>query len=147
MRKPYGTVIYCDDIRQEVGGKTSYMGIYAADMIIDAAAPFTLPKLCIAAHVLIPARYDFSQLRIVVKQNTDSNETIIVEASGEIEKSVQSALPDEGFIKTVAALNAVQFEIQGPCSLKVSAFIDEFECKMEELTIRFKKTDTNSHPA
>ena len=27
-------VIYCDDIREEVGGKISLMGIYTGDMIV-----------------------------------------------------------------------------------------------------------------
>jgi hypothetical protein len=41
------TTIYCDDIREEVGGKSSYMGVYAGDLIISAALPVLLPKLCI----------------------------------------------------------------------------------------------------
>ena len=40
--------IFCDDIRFELGNKTSLMGIYQSDMIFGAAAPVFLPKLVIA---------------------------------------------------------------------------------------------------
>src|SRR4030095_11746465 len=43
-----GHTIFCDDIRQEVGGKFSYIGVYSGQMIIHGTCPVTLPKLCLA---------------------------------------------------------------------------------------------------
>jgi hypothetical protein len=37
--------LLCDDIRQEMGGKTSLMGLYDAHVVVPQL-PFTLPKLC-----------------------------------------------------------------------------------------------------
>ncbi len=42
--------IICDDIRQEVGGKTSLMGVYG-DHIVLTKFPFTFPKLCFQVHM------------------------------------------------------------------------------------------------
>jgi|HubBroStandDraft_6_1064221.scaffolds.fasta_scaffold319617_2 hypothetical protein len=44
---PFGNVIFCDDIRQEAGGKLSLMGIYHSDMVFAAGTtfPLMLPKL------------------------------------------------------------------------------------------------------
>ena len=46
-------VIYCDDIREEVGGKISLMGIYTGDMIVSSM-PLLLPKLCITVNAVTP---------------------------------------------------------------------------------------------
>ena len=50
--------LFCDDIRQEVGGKTSLIGIYHGDITFNAPKPVAYPKLC--AHLTIisePADY------------------------------------------------------------------------------------------
>jgi hypothetical protein len=41
--------MFCDDIRQEVAGKYSIMGVYQADLVAPSSAtlPIVLPKLCI----------------------------------------------------------------------------------------------------
>jgi hypothetical protein len=41
---PYGTVIFCDDIRDEVGGKVSHMGVYQRHLYVHGDFPFSLPK-------------------------------------------------------------------------------------------------------
>lgn len=47
----YLDVIYCDDIRNEVGNKFSYMGIYTRELNIPSV-PLLLPKLCIVVKVV-----------------------------------------------------------------------------------------------
>src|SRR5215510_2198310 len=39
----YGDTIFCDDIRHENGGKTSYIGVYRGSLYIPAEFPITLP--------------------------------------------------------------------------------------------------------
>ena len=43
IAKKYKTLL-CDDIRQEVGGKISLMGIYGRDIVV-AKTPITLPQI------------------------------------------------------------------------------------------------------
>lgn len=48
VKKPkYEYSIICDDIRQEVGNKLSFMGIYGPDIVVPEV-PFTFPQLCAA---------------------------------------------------------------------------------------------------
>ena len=42
---PYGYTLFCDDIRQEVSGQVTLVGVYGADLITSAPFPATLPKL------------------------------------------------------------------------------------------------------
>lgn len=41
---PYGSVLFCDDIREEVGSKTTLVGCYGADIVIGEVLPTSLPK-------------------------------------------------------------------------------------------------------
>jgi hypothetical protein len=40
-----GYTIFCDDIRQEVGNKSSLMGVYGPDLIVEGDFPVTMSKL------------------------------------------------------------------------------------------------------
>src|SRR5208282_5784869 len=54
--------IFCDDIRQEVGNKLSYMGCYTGQMFVQAF-PLALPKVCVAMHAVTPADNPFKQIK------------------------------------------------------------------------------------
>jgi len=47
---PFGYSIFCDDVRYEIGGKLSYIGIYTGDLIVMGNFPATLPKFCIVVN-------------------------------------------------------------------------------------------------
>jgi len=50
VKKPkFQFAIICDDIREEIGGKVSLMGIYKKKIFIPQK-PFTFPKLCIVIY-------------------------------------------------------------------------------------------------
>jgi len=40
-----GYTIFCDDIRNEIGGKTTFVGVYDAEMLVHADFPIVVPKL------------------------------------------------------------------------------------------------------
>jgi hypothetical protein len=50
----FGYSIFCDDIRQEVHGKLSFIGIYVGTMIVHVPFPTTLPKFYIYANYCQP---------------------------------------------------------------------------------------------
>jgi hypothetical protein len=51
--KSHGFTIYCDDIRSELGGKTTLVGCYNGLMQIQGVMPVTIPKFGISAHLMI----------------------------------------------------------------------------------------------
>lgn len=77
-------VTYCDDIRQEVGNKTSMMGVYSADLVIKSF-PSEIQKLCIAIQVLTSADNPYEMLEIAVKKN-DKKEEIELISTGTLVK-------------------------------------------------------------
>jgi hypothetical protein len=59
------TSILCDDVRHEVGHKTSLMGIYDQDIIFDEL-PALLPKLCLFVR-LEGVGTDFQECKVTLK--------------------------------------------------------------------------------
>ena len=43
-RRSWGATVFCDDIRAEVGGKTTLIGIYTNQLLVHAPFPFVMPK-------------------------------------------------------------------------------------------------------
>lgn len=70
----YLDVIYCDDIRNEVGNKFSFMGIYTRELTIPNA-PLRLPKLCIAVKVVTDIDDLFESLVVRVVKIKNGEET------------------------------------------------------------------------
>lgn len=67
-------VIYCDDIRQEIGNKLSYMGVYSGELNIPTA-PLVLPKLCIVIRAVSEIQDPFEALEIRVLRVKGTEET------------------------------------------------------------------------
>lgn len=55
MRPVYGTTIFCDDIRREVGGKLTFVGVYTNGLRLHAPYPAMLPKFCMHITVNVDA--------------------------------------------------------------------------------------------
>lgn len=57
---------YCDDVREEAGGKISLMGLYLGGLTITGTVPHIIPKLVISANIASPTSAPFKDLRIEV---------------------------------------------------------------------------------
>lgn len=44
---PFGYVVFCDDVRNEVDGKITIVGAYGADIVFGVALPVTVAKFAI----------------------------------------------------------------------------------------------------
>ncbi|MCA3715523.1 hypothetical protein [Phenylobacterium sp.] len=60
----YAYTIFCDDLREEVGGKFSLMGIYRNILIPSAPLPISLPHFAAVVHFVEPATEEFKALTI-----------------------------------------------------------------------------------
>lgn len=62
--------IFCDDIRSEVGNKTSFMGVFEEELLVGKL-PAILARFCAAVTVTTPIERPFTKLRMFVKLNDD----------------------------------------------------------------------------
>jgi hypothetical protein len=133
--------IFCDDVRQEIGNKLSYLGIYGPVLIVESI-PTNLVKLCCVMSVRVPAE---SPPRKVTFRLLRGDE-VIFEAD-----AVQSEQPDPAAstavvgtdsialtISTVAQL--VSFPLTQHCLLRSIAVVDGMELRGGSLELMSTNT-------
>lgn len=68
--------IFCDDIRQEVGNKVSFMGCYQGELFVPFV-PLMLPKLCVQVTVSTPIGRPLKSLKVRLDQG--ANQLALIE--------------------------------------------------------------------
>jgi len=92
---PFGITIFCDDIRNEIGGKISMIGCYTGDMLISAVPPVAIPILCGVVHIRLPVDSDFKEFKVIATH--EAGETITELAVAEIQVETD---PDSSKLQT-----------------------------------------------
>jgi hypothetical protein len=127
----YGYSIFCDDIRNEAGGKLSFIGCYNGVIFISGQFPLVLPKLCVHTHVFSPASKPFNSL--VVRCYLPGDDTPFSEEAIETpRRSEQSELVANLktnkdaplFIVAATSLIFTPLELKSAGLLRVRALID-----------------------
>jgi hypothetical protein len=93
----FGYTIFCDDIREEVSGKTSFVGAYGARLFVHGSFPVTLPKFAMSIAYYQKTDSVNLPLRIVVFVPGDPSDKPSIEfeqsaedASGAIQEAQES---------------------------------------------------------
>jgi|SRR5262249_28117087 len=128
-----GYTIFCDDIRQEVAGKTSYIGVYQDNLITNAPFPMALPKFGISITVF------YSPL----KSKKISEIPFQVFLPGEDAPALQGAMPlpeislaaNEPTVRMTAHLILAPLHLKGPGTVRVEAKIDGSSMELGRLRV------------
>ena len=134
MPEPYGYTIFCDDIREEVGGKFSYMGRYFTEMLIPGAIPAVLPRLAAAVNFVFPRPQRGGLLRVVMSVETGTIHTIVHELTlGELPDD-----PNQSGDVLFSTVNLVVSPIifHGDSQIRVRGYLDDREIKAGSLRVR-----------
>jgi len=127
----YGYSIFCDDIRNEAGGKLSFVGCYNGVIFISGQFPLVLPKLCVHTHVFSPASKPFNSLVVRCYLPGDdtpfSEEAIETPRRSEQSELVANLKTDTDaplFIVAATSLIFTPLELKSAGLLRVRALID-----------------------
>ncbi|MCL5802067.1 MAG: hypothetical protein M1283_06065 [Gammaproteobacteria bacterium] len=128
-------VIYCDDIREEVNHKFSYIGVYSGELIVQTA-PVLLPKLCIGVKVVTDMDDPFETLEVRVVKVKGEDETELL-STGTTSPPTELPRPD-GSALIVAQMHftLIPFHIDEETSLRVKAITEREELRGIGLRIR-----------
>lgn len=119
--------IICDDIRQEIGNKHSFIGIYGSDIFVSKI-PFVFPKLCFAiSYKNVKAGNSFS-IELSDPSGKQLGETI----KGVTPQRIKGRLRFLMF----AILTPLKVEIEG--SHKLSIIFNEDEKSKQEVGFNIK---------
>jgi hypothetical protein len=137
----YAHTIFCDDVRQEVGGKMSLMGIYTGDLLVPQQ-PWVLPKLCVVTTVVTPSDKPFETL--VIRIATANTVLLEQELPSDAINQIQSALkkntdPADPCSKMAVVVNLAiaPLAIDSSFTVKVMAIADGEELNSGRLKVGF----------
>jgi hypothetical protein len=88
FNEPIGFAIFCDDIRDEVSGKISLIGIYHSLMVIHGPFPATLPKFGFFIEILEPAK-------LILERDFPIELSIYLPGDEEGKPSIHNILPPD----------------------------------------------------
>lgn len=126
--------VFCDDIRQEVGGKVSLMGCYQGDLLVSFM-PVALPKLCVFATISTPVERPLKTLKVRVMQDETELVSLDVPAD-DMNKAVPRA--EDGVTRILANTVIVftPFAVAVPTAIRVMVDTEEGEIIGPRLRIR-----------
>jgi hypothetical protein len=141
---PSGNTIFCDDVRQEIAGKWTYVGVYDGDMIIAGKPPVVLPRLSLVVQTEVAAGSVPTDAELRVIRSGSGRDTIVYSEvlnfseendSQESDIKIDDAAFDYYFIRSV--INLTDISIEEPCCLKVRSYFNGDKLRMGRLSIGF----------
>lgn len=117
--------LFCDDIRHEMGGKLSYIGVYSGGLFVPSF-PFTLPKLCLSVRIVTPVREPLCSLILrVLKDDAVLQEIAVDEqqlvAASDFAEDMTEKQKKEGTQMAHFLLMFSPIKLDGACTLRVRA--------------------------
>src|ERR1700730_6660205 len=112
--EPFAVSIFCDDIRQEIGGKLSFMGVYYGAMYVPQF-PINLPKFCVNVtfyepKIMAEARVVPVLIKVFMPndaENAPSVEAVLGSGKEIIDLLSPSELPSEPDVPQLTIANAM----------------------------------------
>lgn len=134
-------VIYCDDIREEVGNKHSYMGVYTDELTVPTV-PVMLAKFCISVKVITNMEDPFEALEVRIVKVKDNEETDLL-TTGPVNFLNQLSNIENGRSRLMVQLTfaLAPFQIDEETTLRVKAITEREELRGMALRIRTSTPD------
>lgn len=126
----YATALFCDDIRNELNGKMSFMGVYGGQLYV-ASLPIALPKLCCALTVM--SQIDDQIKSLSIRGQLDESQLFAVDLNeqqiSEILAQMQPTKDAKGrMIQVIFAMAPFNIEKAGKLSIEIVADEKPIEC-------------------
>lgn len=118
------TTIFCDDIRHELNGKISLMGIYTGDMYV-ADFPITISKICSFFELHIPVELDCAADAVIsVIKGAEKISSITLSLPPVTEQEESRHGKPYAFKRVVGAMEFPAITFSEPTLLEVVAQVD-----------------------
>lgn len=144
---PNGQITFCDDIRQEVNGKLSLMGVYANELVIFGEPPVALQQLCaLVTYHFDPSNLPQSLVARVVFEGASGEEVVLVDAIDELPEvqhapklpTLNTSEPNaQAYARIVRIVRLEQPTFPEPGRLKVRFYLGDDEIRVGSLRVSF----------
>ncbi len=127
-------VVFCDDIRHEVGNKVSFMGCYQREMLVPVT-PLILARLCIFVTVSTPVARPFKALTLRV--HLGANEVAVIEMPSEdVNQSLAPVQVGDTRIMANLGLTLAPLVLTEPGEIRVLVTTEEGDIQGPRLHIK-----------
>jgi hypothetical protein len=141
MIGPYGTTVFCDDVRDEISGKKTYVGVYFNEMLIPSPFPALIPQFALAITYLEPLSDPVEQVSLKVFVPGESSDSELaadvvlpVDRVNSIDE--KSKDPHAEYRAHIFHFKISPFFIAQEGYVKVRAFIGDREIRLGSLKVR-----------
>lgn len=132
---PGGHVIFCDDIRHELHGKVTFVGVYSNVMYITGTLPVTLPKVCMGI-VYREEPDSLEPVTIKAFMPSDGDEKLLLEVQFEPQADMIPPPSEEFTFREARFLVEVpNFTVTEESKILVRAYRGEDEIRLARLSI------------
>lgn len=80
MKEPFGYTIFCDDIRDEIFNKKTFVGVYQNELVIPGPFPFLLPTFGFSISYIEPMGWPAEQVQLKVTCPGQDDEQVVIDA-------------------------------------------------------------------
>lgn len=148
-RFPFLFVEYADDVRQEVEGKTTIVGMYRGGMTVQGELPQQIPRLVSIANLMVPATLLVEKLEFHVVWNSRVLQKLVVPANllQQAGDQIETGEDAKNFGFTFQAVAIMQpFEVKEPGKLQMVALLNGEKIPGNVLQVR-SEDDPHELPA
>ena len=126
--------IFCDDLRQEMGNKISFMGCYQGELFVPLV-PVVLPKLCAFVTVSTPVERPFK--RLIIRIDQDGNTIANIETpSADWAQPMSPSTEDVTRLLASIGVMLSPFSITEPGEIRVVVTTEEGEISGPRLRVK-----------
>ncbi|WP_295491461.1 hypothetical protein [Sphingorhabdus sp. EL138] len=140
---PGGYVIFCDDVRKEIGGKVTIVGVYGGELTAYGEAPLSLPQLYAVVSFRNKPNDDSYSLKVVVSMfGSDGEAKVLSSFDYDVPACQRDLLPapiDEHSMVFIELSHIVRMSpliITEPCMITVRAYLGDDEVRLGSLKVR-----------
>jgi hypothetical protein len=139
MNAPFAiNAIYCDDIRNEIGDKLSFMGVYDSEMTLQEF-PAQLPKFCIQVKVQFNGELPPKSVKISIRNGeTVISETVLDEVAigaHPVPQRPADTEPEDFFLGMAFMFVHTPFTLEAPTTIRVWGEVDGLLLKANGLRV------------
>jgi hypothetical protein len=122
MKEPYGYTFFADDVRQELFGKISLMGIYGNTLVVSEL-PTVIPKMFFITYAAFPLNHKVSNAKLQIYLPEDSDApSIVVELQGwEVEPDTRP--PELPFPDAEILYPRISYQTLAPLVIKQEGYL------------------------
>ena len=143
---PSGHVLFCDDIREEVTGKITYIGGYANVMFVRQI-PATIPQFCIMVTLRTEID-DTDDLTMKVIYEVNGEDRLLVETLATFEDELPLRKPDEFTMREFRSNFVISpLQLEEPGRIKVRAYKGDNELRLGSLRVERAPETPSDSPA